>query len=124
MFQKDKSKGNVASNYRPIICLLLMWKLLAGVIADQIDAHLDQEKLIPEGQNGCRKDSRWTNDLLYIDGAVIKEVKSRSKNIAMAWIDYKKAYDMLPHSWITECLDLFEVAESIKSLLVNSMGKF
>ena len=121
MFQKDKRKGNVASNYRPITCLLLMWKLLAGVISDQIYAHLDKEKLLPDGQNGCRKDSRWTNDLLYIDGAVIK---SRSKNIAMAWIDYKTAYDMLPHSWITEFLDLFEAAESIKSLLVNSMGKF
>ena len=39
----------------------------------------------------------------------------------MAWIDYKKAYDMVPHSWIIECLDLFGVAENIKSLLVNSM---
>ena len=28
---------------------------------------------------------------------------------------------MVPHSWIIECLDLFEVAENIKSLLVNSM---
>ena len=41
----------------------------------------------------------------------------------MAWIDYKKAYDMVPHLWITECLDLFGVAENIKSLLVNSMEK-
>ena len=39
----------------------------------------------------------------------------------MAWIDYKKACDMVPHSWIIKCLDLFEVAENIKSLLVNSM---
>ena len=41
----------------------------------------------------------------------------------MAWIDYKKAY-MVPHSWIIECLDLFGVAENIKSLLVNSMEKW
>ena len=65
-----------------------------------------------------------TNDLLYIDRAVIKEVKSRNKNLAMAWIDYKKAYDMVPHSQIIECLDLFGVAENIKSLLVNSMEKW
>ena len=58
------------------------------------------------------------------DGALIKEVKSRNKNLAMAWIDYKKAYDMVPHSWIIECLDLFGVAENIKSLLVNSMEKW
>ena len=48
LLQKDKSKGNVASNYRPITCLPLMWKLLTGVIADQIYAHLDYKKLLPE----------------------------------------------------------------------------
>ena len=36
MLQKDKNKGNAASNYRPITCLPLMWELLTGVIADQI----------------------------------------------------------------------------------------
>ena len=101
-----------------------MWKLLTGVIADQIYAHLDQEKLLLEEQKGYRKGSTGTNDLLYIDRAVIKEVKSRNKNLAMAWIDYKKAYDMVPHSWIIECLDLFGVAQNIKSLLGNSMEKW
>ena len=32
----------------------------------------------------------------------------------MAWVDYKKAY-MVPHWWIIECLNLFGVAENIKS---------
>ena len=42
----------------------------------------------------------------------------------MAWIDYRKAYDMLLHSRIIECLDLFGEAEKNKSLLVNSMEKW
>ena len=42
----------------------------------------------------------------------------------MAWIDYKQAYDIVPHSWIKECLDLFGVAENIKILLVNSMERW
>ena len=94
-----------------------MWKLLSDVIY----GHLDQQKLLPEEQKGCRKKSRGTNDLLYVDRAVIREVKSRKKNLAMAWIYYKKAYDMVPHSWITECLDLFGVAENIKTLLIINM---
>ena len=61
-----------------------MWKLLTGVIADQMYTHLDQEKLLPEEQKGCRKGSSGTNDLLYIDREVIEEVKSRNKNLAMA----------------------------------------
>ena len=42
----------------------------------------------------------------------------------MAWIDYKRVYDMVPHSMIRECLDLVGVAENIKRLLVNSMEKW
>ena len=42
-----------------------MSKLLTAVIADQIHAHLDQEKLITGEQKECRKGSRGTNDLLY-----------------------------------------------------------
>ena len=42
----------------------------------------------------------------------------------MAEIDYKNAYDMVPDSWIIECLHLFGVAENIKSLLVNRMEKW
>ena len=52
-------------------------ELLSGVIADRIFAHLGQEKLLPEEQNECRKGSRVTNDLLYVDRAVIKGVKPR-----------------------------------------------
>ena len=46
LLQKDKSKGNVTSNFRLIMRLPLMWKLLTGVIAVQIYAHLGQEKLL------------------------------------------------------------------------------
>ena len=80
--------------------------------------------MLPEEQKGCRKGSRGTNDLFYIHRAVIKEVKFRNKNLEMAWTDYKKAYDMVPHSWIIECLNLFGVAENIKIFLVNSMEKW
>ena len=57
-------------------------KLLTGAIANQIYTHLDQEKLLPEEQKGYKKGSRETSDLLYIDRAVTKDVKSRNKNLA------------------------------------------
>ena len=54
---------------------------------------------------------------MFTDRAVIREVKSRKKNFAMTWIDSKKAYNMVPHSWINECLDLSGVTENSKTLL-------
>ena len=97
---------------------------MTGVIASQIYGRFDQQKLLPEEQKRCRKRSRGTNDLLYIDRVVIREVKSRKKNLTMTWIDYKKVYAMIPHSWIQECLDLFGVAENVQTLLLNSIEKW
>ena len=34
----------------------------------------------------------------------------------MAWIDYKKAYDFLPHSWINECMEMFGIAENVRNV--------
>ena len=39
---KDKSKGKEVSNYRPITCLPLMWKLITGMVADEIYNHLKE----------------------------------------------------------------------------------
>ena len=76
---------------------------MSGAIVDQMDGHFDQQKLLPEEKKGGRKRSRGTNDLLYVNRAVIRQVKSRKNNLAMTWIDCKKAFDMVPHLWIKEC---------------------
>ena len=39
----------------------------------------------------------------------------------MTWIDYKKAYGMVPHSWISECLEIFGIANNVQDFLNNSM---
>ena len=85
------------------------------VVIDRLQLVIIMIIIIVIEQKGCRKGSRGTNDLLYFDRAVIQEVKPRNKNLAMAWIEYKKAYNMVPHLWVIECLDLFGVAENIKS---------
>ena len=41
----------------------------------------------------------------------------------MAWIDCRTSYDMTPNSWISECREVFGIAENTKNFLVNSMNK-
>ncbi len=122
LIQKDPAKGTVASNYRPIACLPLMWKLLTGIFAGKIYEHLETNGLLPEEQKGCRKKSRGTKDQLLIDKAVLKEAKRCKRNLSMAWVDYRKAYDLIPHSWLLRILELTKVAGNIGKLIQNSMG--
>ena len=39
----------------------------------------------------------------------------------MAWIDFKKAFDSVPHDWILKCLQLYGVNEQVQQLLFHSM---
>ena len=80
---------------------------------------------MPQEQKGCRRGSRGTKDQLLIDKAVSKDYKKRHTNLSMAWIDYKKAYDFVPHSWINECMELlFGIAENVRKFLEKSMEQW
>ena len=69
LIQKDKLKGNEASNYRPITCLPLIWKLLTGIIIDEIYGFLEDERILMEEQTGYRRKSMGTGDQSYIDAS-------------------------------------------------------
>ena len=119
--QKDPGKGNTVDNYRPISCLPPMWKLMTGIIANRVYEYLEMNNLLPVEQKGCRRNSRRTKDQLLIDKMVLDDRKKRHTNLGMTWIDYKKAYDMIPHSWILESLGLVQVSENIVEFIRKSM---
>ena len=119
--QKDIATGNSVQDFRRITCLPLMWKLLTSIVSEDIYCFMENEKLFSEKQTGCRRKSRGTKDQLLIHKAVLKDCRKRRTNLAMAWIDYGKAYDFVTHSWILECLDMFGIAENIRKFLENSM---
>ena len=103
---KDPSKGTAPNNYRPITCLPMMWKILTAQIREEIYNSLTSRGLFPDKKKGCRKGSRGTAELLYIVQHILNDSKNRRKNLAMAWIDYEKAYDMVLQSWIINSLKM------------------
>ena len=112
-----------ATNYRPIACFSTNVEIALGYLADRVYNHLLDNKLLPEEQKVARKKSRGTKDQLLIEKTILKEVKRLKKNLAMSSIDYKKAYGMVPHSWIKETLNITGVAKNIQRLLTNSVEK-
>lgn len=48
-----------------------------------------------------------------IDKTILADCKGKHENLAMAWVDYKKAYDMAPRSCIIECLKVAQVSENV-----------
>ena len=121
LIMKDEKKGPIPSNYRPITCLPTLWKLMTSIISDSIYQHLDEQGLMPKEQKGCSRGSRGTKDQLLIDKTILRNAKLKKKNLEMIWIDYKKAYDSVPHSWILESLSTIKVNASINKFLRKAM---
>ena len=84
LIQKDPSKGTAPNTYRPITCLPMMWKILTAQIREKNYYSLTSRGLFPDEQKECRKGSRGTVELLFIDQHILNESKTRQKNLAMA----------------------------------------
>ena len=121
LIQKEKSKGNIASNYGAITCLPLTWKLLTSVVAQNINSNLEEFDLIEHEHNGCKVNTRGTKDHLLLDKLILKDSKARKTNLTMAWIDYQKANDNISHPWIQKTLQMLGIADNTKNVLTQTM---
>ncbi|XP_044755036.1 uncharacterized protein LOC123313989 [Coccinella septempunctata] len=117
-------KGDLTQpqNYRPITCLPSVYKILTSVIGFKISTHIRNNRILAWEQNGCKKKARGCKELLVIDNVVTKQARRRLKNISMCWIDYQKAYDSVPHSWLVEILRIYKISPDIIHLWEHLMG--
>ena len=56
-------------------------------------------------------------EALRIGKVVIRNGKRRKTNLNMVWVDFRKAYDMVPHVWIINALKLIGAAPNVNALL-------
>ena len=117
-------KTVVKDSYRPISYLPLTWKLMTGTIAESICNFLDVNDKLTVQQKGCQKKGKGTKYQLLIDKAILCDCRKRHTNLGMAWIDYKKAYDMVSHSWVLESLELVRVSGNILKFVKRSMANW
>ena len=120
---KDSKKGTEVGNYRPIACPDLVWKLLIGIISEDTYDHLEENKVLPEEQKGSRRKCQGMKDQLDIDRCILQNCRKRKTNLSMAWVDYKKAYDVVPHSWIITTMGMVGLADNYIGLIKQSMNK-
>ena len=88
-------------------------EILTAQIREEIYYSLTSRGLFPDEQKGCCKGTRGTAELLYVNQYILNDIKTRRKNLAMAWIDYKKAFGVVPHSYIINCLKMYKISHEV-----------
>ena len=119
-----KEETLILKNYRPTACLPTTFKILISVITDRLYSHLEKEAIMTPEQRGGKKHSYGCKDQLMINNAILENCKKRKKNLSTAWIDYKKAFDSVPHSWILKCLQMYKIHPGLITFIEESMSQW
>ena len=99
LIQKKTPKGH-PDNYRPIMCLLMVWKIQTAHIRKEIYDSLISDGLFPEKQKRCSK--------------------TRQKKIYLWHGLTKKAYDMV----LQRCLKIYKISCEVNKFIKNAMEKW
>ena len=111
-------------NYRPITCLTTTYKILTSIITERTYVFLEENSILPQEQKGCKRNSYGCKDQLLINKMILENCKKKSKNLSTAWIDYKKAFDSVPHDWILKALNIYKISPIISNFLKTSMDNW
>ena len=123
MLPKNSDTMN-PSQYRPITCLPTIYKLITACITHKINKHLIENSILAEEQKGCRQNHKGCKEQLIIDSIVLKHANTHKKNLHISYIDYKKAFDSVPHSWLVKILKIYKIHPSIVKFLQNAMAEW
>ena len=119
-----KEETWIPKNYRPIACLPTTFKILTSVITDRLYNHQENESIMTPEHRGEKKDCYGCKDQLMINNVILEHCKKKKKNLSTAWIDYKKAFDRVPHSWILACLRMYKINPVLTTFIEVSMRQW
>ena len=115
-----KSKvTDIAKNYRPIACLNVMYKLFSSCLNTFITDHVYRNNIITQDQAAGKRGIWGTLEQLLINKNIMKEVRKMRRNLITVWLDYRKAFDSIPHSWLIKSLKLAKIPNNIISAIEN-----
>ena len=77
-----------------------------------------------EGQLGAVVGVLGTVDQLIVDRSIMEKVKTYYRNLAVAFYDYKKAYDKVHHDWMLRVYKWIGKTDNVITLLSSLMRKW
>jgi len=104
-------------NYRTIVCLNTCYKWCSGLIAYWVRKQIVN---LPYEQKACKKGVWGCTEAHILDATIVKDaVNQRKRELSMAWIDFSKAFDSVPHKYVRWVLNGTKLHSSVRRLLMD-----
>ena len=113
------------ANYRPIACLNTSYKLVTAMLAFHLCKHADRLNVLPVEQMAIRKGTWGCTHATILDQAVVADATNqKQKPLHVAWIDYAKAFDSVPHAYLRWLLKSMGVATNVQQFISCLLDKW
>uniref|UniRef100_A0ABD2WIM9 Reverse transcriptase domain-containing protein n=1 Tax=Trichogramma kaykai TaxID=54128 RepID=A0ABD2WIM9_9HYME len=114
-------KGDRADigNWRPIAMGDTTAKLFASLIADRLTTWAVVNQRISPSQKGFLP-YEGCFEHNFVLGEILRDAKTRRKEVVVAWLDLSNAFGSVPHASIHEALDRHSVPLPIRNLVKSS----
>ena len=84
----------------------LQHKLSISVIIKRTYSLLEQKVLLPCKQKGYQKGSYKYKDQILVKGMIIGTFQEKKRSFSKAWIDNRKVFNSVSHSWTLKALNI------------------
>ena len=101
-----------------------MYKLYISCINSFLSDYLLQNNIItPEQASG--KEGLWgTTKQLLINKSILNDARKHHQNLITVWLDYRKAFDSVPHTWLIQALKLAKVLQKVVNAIETLMNRW
>ena len=112
------------SQYRPITCLPTLYKLFSAILCNKVYYHLEENQILTMEQKGCRRRAMGCKEQAIVDSIILEQARTKCRNLHMGYVDYQKAFDSIPHSWLLKVLQIYGIDPKVVHFFKETMKRW
>ena len=112
--------GSVKSpeNYRGISLINSIGKIFTGVLTTRLQKWSEEKRVIDESQAGFRKSYSTIDNIISLQSIIQKYICRPKGRFYCIFIDFRRAFDSIPHSKLWDCLRRKGITDNSKFMKV------
>jgi hypothetical protein len=91
--------------------------MFTSVINNKINEHCNMNQILAEEQEVCIQKSLGCKQQLTIDAIILKQAHEKKYNILICYVNHKKAFYSVSHSWLMKVLEIYKICPKIRNVL-------
>lgn len=115
-----KGSPKRGSDFRPIACMSCLYKLTTKCVTEVLRLEVERRGIIAENQLGAVRGVQGAKEQALLNIAINKAHKNKLK---VMWVDIKKAFDSVNHSYLVACLKALRLPAWIEQFLESTITR-